>query len=218
MAGIWNTVINCFAKKPADAEPRFRVVFVLGGPGSGKGTMCAKVVAKYGWVHLSAGDLLRAERKDPASRHGALINDYIREGRIVPVAITLALLRAAMDAAGARDFLVDGFPRSADNLSGWEGAMTDCADVAALLYLETTEDVMRDRILRRSAETVAAGAAARTDDNVEAIAKRFRTYHEATMPIIKIYEDRGKVHRVDSTPPPDAVFANVCALFDGLPA
>ena len=60
MAAIVNTIINCFQKK----GPEFRVVFVLGGPGSGKGTMCAKIVDKYGWVHLSAGDLLRAERKD----------------------------------------------------------------------------------------------------------------------------------------------------------
>ena len=59
-------------RKPACT---FRVVFVLGGPGSGKGTMCARIVEKYGWVHLSAGDLLRAERKDPKSKNGELINE-----------------------------------------------------------------------------------------------------------------------------------------------
>lgn len=84
MAAIMNTIINCFQKK----GPEFRVVFVLGGPGSGKGTMCARIVDKYGWVHLSAGDLLRAERKDPTSKNGELINDFIKEGKIVPVEIT----------------------------------------------------------------------------------------------------------------------------------
>ena len=84
----------------------------------------------------------------------------------------------------------------------------------ALLYLETTEAVMQERILRRSAETVAAGGAARSDDNVDAIKKRFATYHESTMPIIEIFKARDKVTLVDSTPAADAVFAEVCALFD----
>lgn len=56
-----------------------RVVFVLGGPGVGKGTQCAKIVAQYGWVHLSAGDLLREEVKS-GSANGEMINGYIREG------------------------------------------------------------------------------------------------------------------------------------------
>ena len=120
-----------------------------------------------------------------------------------------------MEASGKQDFLIDGFPRSADNLQGWESNMQG-VDVASLLYLETTEEVMQERILRRSAETVAAGGAARSDDNVEAIKKRFRTYHESTMPIIDIYKARDKVHLVDSTPDADIVFAAVCALFDGL--
>ena len=243
MSSLLNTILNCFQRKPAAS---FRVVFVLGGPGSGKGTMCARVVEKFGWVHLSAGDLLRAERKDPTSKNGELINEYIKEGKIVPVEITspfprprsrgglarspslrrapfadraarrrLALIRQAMEASGKQDFLIDGFPRSADNLQGWESNMQG-VDVASLLYLETTEEVMQERILRRSAETVAAGGAARSDDNVEAIKKRFRTYHESTMPIIDIYKARDKVHLVDSTPDADVVFAAVCALFDGL--
>ncbi|KAH8045465.1 cytidylate kinase [Aureococcus anophagefferens] len=147
MAAIMNTIINCF-QKVKGAE--FRVVFVLGGPGSGKGTMCAKIVDKYGWAHLSAGDLLRAERKDPTSKNGELINDFIKEGKIAPAEITrsvasvrwfrcasgdaaprrrLALIRQAMEASGSRNFLIDG-SRAADNLQGWEANMADCADVA----------------------------------------------------------------------------------------
>ena len=73
------------------------VVFVLGGPGAGKGTQCALLVKEYGFVHLSAGilkinislnstgDLLREERNRPGSTHGDLINNYIKEGQIVPM-------------------------------------------------------------------------------------------------------------------------------------
>ena len=88
------------------------VVFVLGGPGAGKGTQCANIVQvsahcfakipdlnvaraptqEYGFVHLSAGDLLRAERAS-GSKDGDLIESYIKEGKIVPVEITVNLLR-----------------------------------------------------------------------------------------------------------------------------
>lgn len=214
MAAIYERVLSCFQSKPK----KFRVVFVLGGPGSGKGTLCAKIVETYGWVHLSAGDLLRAERQDPASKHGELINEYIREGNIVPVEITLALIRAAMEASPTTDFLVDGFPRSADNLKGWEDSM-HMADVVSLLYLETSEEVMAQRIMQRSRETVAAGGTARADDNAAAITKRLKTYNETTMPIIEIFKKRGKVTSIDSTPAPAVVFAAAqTSLFDGLAA
>lgn len=64
--------------------------------GSGKGTQCSNIVNEYGFTHLSAGDLLREERKRPGSQYGALIEDYITNGKIVPVEITCSLLENAM--------------------------------------------------------------------------------------------------------------------------
>ena len=69
--------------------------FVLGGPGSGKGTVCASLVADHGFVHLSAGDLLRAERNS-GSENAELINSIILKGEIVPVDITVNLIKNAM--------------------------------------------------------------------------------------------------------------------------
>lgn len=74
-----------------------KVVFVLGPPGSGKGTQCEKIVKEFGYTHLSAGDLLREERNREGSEYGALIEDNIKNGRIVPVEITCALLENAMN-------------------------------------------------------------------------------------------------------------------------
>ena len=74
------------------------MVFVLGGPGSGKGTQCADIVRDYGFVHLSAGDLLREEQKKE-TENAELIKSYIKEGKIVPVEITVKLIKAAMEAA-----------------------------------------------------------------------------------------------------------------------
>ena len=71
---------------------------------------------EYGFVHLSAGDLLRAER-DSGSENGELINNLIKEGKIVPVAITCGLIKNAMEKEGweKKKYLVDGFPRNEDN-------------------------------------------------------------------------------------------------------
>jgi hypothetical protein len=80
---IWSpAAARCAAELPPsiDLATKPTVVFVLGGPGAGKGTQCSMLVEKYGFTHLSAGDLLRAEKSDPTSEHGALINACIKEG------------------------------------------------------------------------------------------------------------------------------------------
>src|ERR1700761_3989328 len=93
---------------PAEAT----VIFVLGGPGSGKGTQCAKLVKDFGFKHLSAGDLLREEQDRPGSEYGEMIKHNIREGIIVPMEVTIMLLEKAIlrsiDESGVTRFLIDG--------------------------------------------------------------------------------------------------------------
>lgn len=74
-----------------------KIVFVLGAPGAGKGTQCSKIVEEFGFVHLSAGDLLREERQRPGSEFGELIEDCITNGKIVPVEVTCSLLENSMN-------------------------------------------------------------------------------------------------------------------------
>jgi UMP-CMP kinase len=105
--------------------PRWKkstVVFVLGGPGSGKGTQCANVVKHFSYTHFSAGDLLRAEIKS-GSEFGAMIQSMIAEGRIVPSEITVKLLCKAMEESGNDKFLIDGFPRNEENRNVFENVV-----------------------------------------------------------------------------------------------
>lgn len=74
-----------------------KIVFVLGAPGAGKGTQCSKIVDEFGFVHLSAGDLLREERQRPGSEFGELIEECITNGKIVPVEVTCSLLENAIN-------------------------------------------------------------------------------------------------------------------------
>jgi len=149
-------------------EPQAEVVFVLGGPGAGKGTQCEFLQKELKIVHLSAGDLLRKERAS-GSKHGDMIDTYIKEGKIVPVEVTVGLLKKEMEQyakEGRRVFIIDGFPRNEDNVKGWEKVMGSYADVKFVLWLNCPEDVMEKRLLKRG-ET-----SGRTDDNIESIKKK----------------------------------------------
>ena len=192
------------------------VVFVLGGPGAGKGTQCEKIVNEFGYTHLSAGDLLRAERKKPGSEVGALIEKHITEGSIVPVAITCGLLRQAMEDIMAADsskhsFLIDGFPRNKDNLDGWNTAMGDRSNLQFVLFFDCDEETCVKRCLNRG-----QAGSGRTDDNMESLKKRIVTYNDSTRPIIEHYEKHGLVKKVDASPSSDAVFSVVKELFSAI--
>ncbi|CAL1141877.1 unnamed protein product [Cladocopium goreaui] len=188
----------------APAKPR--VVFVLGGPGAGKGTQCAKICDAYPqWQHISAGDCLRAERQDPNSKDGELINSYIKDGKIVPVQITVRLLHKAMQKGqkeGKTDFLIDGFPRNWDNVNGWEEVIGDSAEVMGVLFFEASLAEMEKRLLGRS---VTSG---RVDDNLESIRKRFATYEKETKPILEKYQKEHKVFKIDAMQSVDFVWAH----------
>lgn len=94
---IKNSSTNNNNKLKTMSVEKPNVVFVLGAPGAGKGTQCTKIVNEFGYVHLSAGDLLREERQRPGSEFGELIESRIVNGKIVPVEVTLSLLENAMN-------------------------------------------------------------------------------------------------------------------------
>ncbi|KAM6220005.1 adenylate kinase isoenzyme 5 isoform 5-T5 [Rhynchocyon petersi] len=89
-----------------------KIIFMIGGPGSGKGTQCAKLVEKYGFTHLSSGELLQKELSSGSER-SKLIRDIMERGDLVPTGIILALLKEAMAASlsDTKGFLIDGYPR-----------------------------------------------------------------------------------------------------------
>ncbi|KAJ5677353.1 uncharacterized protein N7477_002986 [Penicillium maclennaniae] len=181
----------------ATETPRFStndvtVVFFLGGPGSGKGTQSANLVRDYAFVHLSAGDLLRAEQIREGSQYGKMIKEYITEGKIVPMEPSPAGTKAR--------FLIDGFPRKLDQAVFFES--TVCVS-ELVLFLDCPEEVMEKRLLKRG-ET-----SGRDDDNAESIRKRFRTFVETSMPVVDDFEKKGKVVKIQATGSVEHVFAQV---------
>ncbi|KAK0731752.1 adenylate kinase-domain-containing protein [Lasiosphaeris hirsuta] len=183
------------------------VLFVLGGPGAGKGTQCARLVADYGFKHLSAGDLLREEQDRPGSQFGALIKDCIKNGAIVPMEVTVQLLENAMvetlaQNPASKKFLIDGFPRKMDQALKFEEVV---CPAQLVLFYDCPEAEMERRLMERGKTS------GRADDNAESIRKRFRTFVETSMPVVNHYEKEGRVVKVDATPTPEAVYKNTQA-------
>ncbi|KAL1847069.1 bifunctional uridylate/adenylate kinase [Paecilomyces lecythidis] len=203
---------------PRFSPDQVEVVFVLGGPGAGKGTQSENLVRDYGFTHLSAGDLLRAEQVREGSQYGDLIRNYIKEGKIVPMEITVALLSNAMsDTLAKRSsttaetttqskqppkprFLIDGFPRKLDQAVFFEETV---APSKFTLFLNCPEDVLETRLLKRG-ET-----SGRDDDNIESIKKRFRTFVETSMPVVDEFRKQGRVVAVEAVGTKDDVYARI---------
>jgi UMP-CMP kinase len=149
--------------------------------------------------HLSAGELLRAER-ETGSANGVLIDSLIKEGKIVPVEITVDLIRQAMEASECSRFLVDGFPRNEDNVNGWEKNMRNEAVVESVIFIECAEAELEKRVVNRGLTS------GRSDDNLSTVRKRFATFYDSTMPIVKYFQEMKKVVTVQGDQSKEKVF------------
>ncbi|CDI97370.1 adenylate kinase [Echinococcus multilocularis] len=182
-----------------------KVIFVLGGPGSGKGAQCKKIVAKYGFNHLSSGDLLRDEVQSGSPR-GKELQAIMEKGELVSLEVVLALIKDAMLKLINKSpyFLIDGYPRELEQGTRFEKEVAQCF---AALYFEVSEEVMKQRLLKRG-ET-----SGRADDNEATIVQRLKTFEEKTEPVIKHYTQKGIVIKIDASKTIDEVFAVVVQEF-----
>ncbi|KAL9052538.1 MAG: hypothetical protein Q9162_005342 [Coniocarpon cinnabarinum] len=187
--------------KPLYTSDEATVIFVLGGPGAGKGTQCANLVRDYGFKHLSAGDLLREEQDRAGSDVGAMIKEYIKDGKIVPSEVTVQLLENAMGRSMKEEhkhkFLIDGFPRKLDQAISFEDLVVPSKFT---LFYDCPEDVMQERLLNRGKTS------GRSDDNAESIKKRFVTFLEQSMPAVEKFEKEGKVEKIAAVSSPTEVY------------
>jgi UMP-CMP kinase len=186
--------------------PEPNVVFVIGGPGSGKGTMCELAESQLGWTHLSVGALLRAECQ-AGGPNAAIIEEFTTAGKLVPNEITVTLIRDTMETitrmTGRRNFLLDGFPRSLENLDRWYEVFGRVAELPRMLYFECPYAVLEKRILGRAKYT------GRSDDNVESIKLRFDTFKAETLATVDLFKSKDKCAEIDTSQDRQAVYALV---------
>mmetsp|Transcript_27620 Transcript_27620/g.68843 ORF Transcript_27620/g.68843 Transcript_27620/m.68843 type:complete len:1504 (-) Transcript_27620:594-5105(-) len=188
-----------------EGQPPF-IVFVLGGPGCGKGTQCGMIQRDFNFVHLSAGDLLREEVAS-GSPLGSEIEGHMLHGTLVPASVTISLIRTAILHPANRQinrFLIDGFPRAIEQAEQFE---RDVYSHAFTLFFDCSAEVMMARLLERSQTS------GRVDDNEESVRKRLETYQTQTLPVIQHFQRIGKVRRVDASDGVDEVYRTTMQLF-----
>ncbi len=177
-------------------------LILLGPPGAGKGTQAQHVVAKYGTVQLSTGDMLRAAvRADtPVGRRA---RDIMARGNLVPDDIVVEIVAQRIEQPDARKgFILDGFPRTVpqaqalDRMLARHGVALD-----AVIELRVDEDVLVKRIESRIAEMKARGEPLRDDDSPDVLRRRLAAYREQTAPLIAYYRRQGALHSVDGMAP-----------------
>jgi adenylate kinase family enzyme len=185
------------------------IIFVLGGPGSGKGTQTQSIANDYGIGYLSTGDLLRAATSDEflngnedasAVERGEKLKEIMKNGELVPDEVILELVKVELEKSDKAYFFVDGFPRAVSQAEAFEAQI---AAPAAVLFLDVPDTELTARLLKRG-ET-----SGRSDDNQEAIVKRLATYHDQSYPVVERYTPQGKVIKLNGFRPIDAVRAEI---------
>ena len=199
----------------------------LGAPGAGKGTQATKIADRYGLVHISTGDIFRANIKN-GTKIGLLAKSYIDKGELVPDEVTCDIVRDRLtwdDVHGG--YMLDGFPR---NLFQAE-ELDKFAKIDLCLNIDVDEKLLMDRICGRrvcacgesyhvstlNGATTCAKCGKelyqRADDNPETVKARLETYNSQTAPLIEYYKAQGKLKSVTSGEgSPDEVFVQICKI------
>ncbi|XP_020650346.3 adenylate kinase isoenzyme 5 isoform X2 [Pogona vitticeps] len=182
------------------------IFFIVGGPGSGKGTLCEKLAQKYGFQHLSAEELMRREMPSLMER-SKTIRDTIESGELVPEDVVVELLKEAMfaSAGDTKGFLMDGFPQE---LKQGEEFESQIGEPSLVLCLDCSSATMSSRLLEGSQSSQGL------DNSAEAITKRIEDYYQANEPVVAYYKNRIPLFKVNAEGTPEEVFLGTCAVID----
>jgi adenylate kinase len=173
-------------------------LILLGPPGAGKGTQAQHLVAKYGIVQLSTGDMLRAAVK-AGTALGKKVEGIMASGALCPDEVVVSIVEQRIDEPDARKgFILDGFPRTVpqaealDRMLARHGIALD-----AVIELRVDEEALLRRIESRIADMQKRGEPLRPDDNPDVLHRRLIAYRQQTAPLIAYYRDHGILRSID---------------------
>jgi adenylate kinase len=182
---------------------------LFGPPGAGKGTQSEKLIQKYGFVHISTGDLFRWHTKNDTAL-GKRVKEIMNSGALVPDEITIAMLKEELDKnPQAKGFLFDGFPRTVPQAEALDTFMIENGSaIHHVIALDVTEEEVRTRIAkRRTIEN-------RIDDEEEKLNKRITEYFTKTIHVLPYYKNQGRLNTVHGIGNIDEIFNNICKVLD----
>ncbi|CAL4997979.1 unnamed protein product [Urochloa decumbens] len=220
--------LGCRAAEEAPAPARGKAplkVMISGAPASGKGTQCRMIVEKYGLVHISTGDLLRAEVSS-GTEIGKKAKEYMDSGKLVPdqVVTDMVVSRISQPDVQERGWLLDGYPRSSSQAQSLE-SLEIRPDI--FIVLEVPDDILIDRCVGRRLdpltgkiyhvknfpaenEEISARLITRSDDTFEKVKSRLDTYKQNSEAILPTYSDF--LNQIDGNHPVEVIFQEIDSL------
>ena len=185
-------------------------IILFGPPGSGKGTQSEKLIAAYGLIHLSTGDLLRSEIKNQTPL-GLEAKSIMDRGQLVPDEVVVGMISSALEAnPQAKGFLFDGFPRTVTQSEALDKLLKlKNTEIGVVLALDVSEEELVKRLLNRGLTS------GRSDDNNEAVVRaRIIEYHEKTSVVANYYSQFDKVVHVKGEGSVEEIFGLLCSEID----
>lgn len=213
------------------------IVILLGAPGSGKGTQSKALAAKYGFTHLSTGDIFRAEIANKTDL-GQKVEGILKSGKLVPDSITVEIVAGKLEAG--KKYLLDGFPRNVEQAQALDNILKQHksqVDAVVLLDLPQAEAMKRltsrrvcskcgavyNEFSKPSKELGICDACGgkveqRPDDSEATAQKRLMVFEDITSPLVSYYKAEGIFQQVDASQAPDKVSADLYKIIDGATA
>lgn len=185
-------------------------IILFGPPGSGKGTQSEKLIAAYGLIHLSTGDLLRSEiaKQTPLGLEAKSIMD---RGQLVPDEVVVGMISSALEAnPQATGFLFDGFPRTVAQSEALDKLLKlKNTEIGVVLALDVSEEELVKRLLNRGLTSK------RSDDMGESVVRaRITEYHAKTSVVASYYSQFNKVVHVKGEGTVEEIFGLLCSEID----
>jgi adenylate kinase len=186
-------------------------VVIFGAPGSGKGTQSELIIDKYKFKHFSTGDILRKQIADQTEL-GKIAKTFIDEGKLVTDELIIDMLAKELESVGeATGVIFDGFPRTYAQAEALKEMLNKKGmDVSVMLNIQVDEQELINRLLERGK------ISGRSDDNLETITKRIKTYNEQTTPVIDFYEKEGTSVDIKGVGAIEEIFASISQAIDAV--
>ena len=184
-------------------------VLIFGAPGSGKGTQSEELIRRYGFRHISTGELLRAEIK-AQTELGQAAAGYINEGHLVPDSLIVDMMEKLISTLVDNEGIIfDGFPRTIPQAEAMETMLAHHGwKVDIVLNLQVPEEMLIERLLNRGK------ISGRSDDNIETIRKRLDVYANETAPLVDFFTRKNVLHNVVGTGTIEEIALRIAPIVD----
>ena len=187
-------------------------IVLFGPPGAGKGTQSVKLIDQYQLVHLSTGDIFRANIKG-GTELGNKAKQFMDQGQLVPDEITIGMLESEADKhPDAKGYIFDGFPRTPAQAAALDAFLTSKGTaISGMIALEVDEEELRTRLMIRGKDS------GRPDDQDPAIIqKRIDVYKNETEPVRDFYMAQNKYTGINGIGSIDEIFDRLCGAIDAI--